>query len=80
MTVLAHWSMSSIDQYYVMSIDLCHVQTKLLCYVEFLNVDLRQVQSQSGGSSSEIEKLKKNLEEEKLKKIQVLFVLQNEKG
>lgn len=79
MTVFAHWSVSSIDQYYVMSIDLCHVQTKLLCYVEFLNIDLRQVQSQSGGSSSEIEKLKKNLEEEKLKKIQVL-VLQNEMG
>uniref|UniRef100_A0A8W8I188 Uncharacterized protein n=1 Tax=Magallana gigas TaxID=29159 RepID=A0A8W8I188_MAGGI len=31
---------------------------------------LSEVQSQSGGSSSEIEKMKKNLEEEKLKKIQ----------
>ncbi|XP_048758911.2 rho-associated protein kinase 1-like [Ostrea edulis] len=34
--------------------------------------ELRQVQSRSGGSSTEIEKLKKNLEEEKLKKIQAV--------
>jgi hypothetical protein len=34
-------------------------------------LELRQVQSRSGGSSTEIEKLKKSLEEEKLKKIQV---------
>lgn len=52
--------------------ELTAEKNDLTSRLQKLSEDLRQVQSQSGGSSSEIEKLKKNLEEEKLKKIQAV--------
>ena len=39
-----------------------------------MSTDLRNMQSKTGGTDSEIEKLKKTLEDEKLKKIQVRCV------
>ena len=67
--------MSDLFPLYSIQIGIVEPYSINQCIDVLLNslAELRTVQSQSGGSSSEIERLKKNLEEEKLKKIQVFL-------
>ena len=70
-----NWSLSDLFPLYSIQIGIVEPYSINQCIDVLLNslAELRTVQSQSGGSSSEIERLKKNLEEEKLKKIQVFL-------